>query len=118
MKSRNDSAANHAVRIHRFGGPSVLQLEAIPRPVPRPGQVLVEVHADERESGRHENSRRRKFKLFRPELPAIMGRDIAGVVRAVGGHGRSRLSVGDRVFGDCWITNAAVTPALYRGDSA
>jgi NADPH:quinone reductase-like Zn-dependent oxidoreductase len=28
-----------------------------------------------------------------------MGRDISGVVRAVGGHGRSGLSVGDRVFG-------------------
>jgi NADPH:quinone reductase-like Zn-dependent oxidoreductase len=98
MKSPRASAANQAVRIHRFGGPSVLQLETIPCPVPRPGQVLVEVHAAS-VNPVDTKIRAGKFKLFRPELPAIMGRDISGVVRAIGGHRRSSLSVGDRVFG-------------------
>jgi len=98
MKSRPGSATNQAVQIHRFGGPSVLQLQATARPVPRAGQVLVEVHAAS-VNPVDTKIRAGEFKLFSPELPAIMGRDVAGVVRAAGGRGRSNLAVGDRVFG-------------------
>lgn len=34
-----------AVRIHRLGGPEVLQYEDAPRPEPAQGEVLVRVHA-------------------------------------------------------------------------
>ncbi len=35
----------HAVRIHGYGGPEVMQLEELPTPVPGPGQVRVRVEA-------------------------------------------------------------------------
>lgn len=104
MKSRRKLAAAalpatmQAVRLHRFGGPNVLQLEKIPRPVPRPGQLLIEMRA----AGVNPvdtKIRLGKFPLFRPRLPAIIGRDIAGVVRAVGGKGRSAFKTGDAVLG-------------------
>ena len=33
-----------AMRIHRHGGPEVMQLEDIPVPDPGPGEALVEIH--------------------------------------------------------------------------
>ena len=33
-----------AMRIHRHGGPEVMQLEDIPVPEPGPGEALVEIH--------------------------------------------------------------------------
>ncbi|PYE84304.1 NADP-dependent oxidoreductase [Pseudoroseicyclus aestuarii] len=72
------------VRLHRFGGPEVLQLDEVERPVPGPGQLLVRVFASSvnpvdwkiREGG------------FPPvgedALPFAMGRDVSGVVAARG----------------------------------
>ena len=34
-----------AIRVHKFGGPEVLQLEEVPDPKPGDGQALVRVHA-------------------------------------------------------------------------
>jgi NADPH:quinone reductase-like Zn-dependent oxidoreductase len=34
-----------AIRIHNYGGPEVLQYEDAPRPKPKPGEVLIRVHA-------------------------------------------------------------------------
>lgn len=39
----NDSM--QAVRMHRFGGPEVLRIDEVPRPTPRPTEVLVRVRA-------------------------------------------------------------------------
>jgi NADPH2:quinone reductase len=74
-----------AVRHHAFGGPDVLVLDELPDPLPGPGEVRVEVHA----SGVHllDTSLRRGEEsgpLPPPELPTIPGREVAGVVDAVG----------------------------------
>jgi NADPH:quinone reductase-like Zn-dependent oxidoreductase len=88
-----------AARIHRTGSPDVFIYEEVPLPKPKPGEYLVEVHSAGinpvdvkiREGG---------FKLFKARLPAILGRDIAGVVRGIGGkRGRSGFRIGDPVFG-------------------
>lgn len=89
-----------AARIHRTGGPSVLQFEDAPAPVPGPGEYLIEV----RVAGVNPvdtKIRAGKFKLYQAKLPAILGRDIAGVVLAHGpGPRRSYLfKPGARVFG-------------------
>ena len=34
-----------AIRVHKTGGPNVLQLDEVPEPTPGEGQVVVRVHA-------------------------------------------------------------------------
>lgn len=55
-------ATMKAVRIHGYGGPEVLQYEDAPRPAPRPGEVLIRVHA----TGVNPVGRRARFP--RPSL--------------------------------------------------
>jgi NADPH:quinone reductase-like Zn-dependent oxidoreductase len=84
----------------------VFKYEEVPLPKPRRGEYLIEVHF----AGVNPvdiKIRQGAFKLFKAELPAVIGRDIAGIVRGVGGKSpkgtRSPFRVGDAVFGmlDC-----------------
>jgi NADPH:quinone reductase-like Zn-dependent oxidoreductase len=87
--------------MHRTGGPSVLKYEEVPLPKPGRGKFLIEVHY----AGVNPvdtKIRRGKFKMYHAHLPAIIGRDLAGIVRARGPkskRGRPRFMVGDDVFG-------------------
>ena len=86
-----------AVRIHRYGGPEVLQLDDIPAPTPSPGEVVVAVHATSvnpvdwlvRDGGAK--------SFVKVKFPVILGCDLAGEIAAVG-DGVTRWKVGDRVF--------------------
>ncbi|UKJ63385.1 zinc-binding dehydrogenase [Cellulosimicrobium cellulans] len=75
-----------AIRLHAFGPPENLVLDQVPDPVPGPGQVLVAVRAH----GVHllDTTLRRGEAaggpLPLPTLPTIPGREVAGVVAAVG----------------------------------
>jgi D-arabinose 1-dehydrogenase-like Zn-dependent alcohol dehydrogenase len=40
-----DNQTMKAVRIHKYGGPEVLQYEHAPRPKPKRGEILIRVHA-------------------------------------------------------------------------
>lgn len=84
-----------AIRVEKFGDPSVLALAEVSLPAPGPGQVLVEIKA----AGVNpvETYIRSGTYAFRPELPYTPGSDGAGVVAAVG-EGVAGLAVGDRVF--------------------
>jgi NADPH2:quinone reductase len=75
----------HAIRLHEFGPADNLRWEEVDDPAPRGSEVLIDVTA----SGVHllDTSIRRgtatgPFPL--PDLPAIPGREVAGVVAAVG----------------------------------
>lgn len=83
-----------AIRVHRFGGPEVLQLEDVPTPAPGPGQVLVKIHA----AGVNpvETYFRSGSNPALP-LPWTPGMDAAGVVEAVGPDVPA-LKPGDRVY--------------------
>jgi NADPH2:quinone reductase len=75
----------HAVRHHTFGPPDVLVLDELPDLEPSAGEVRIAVHA----SGVHllDTTLRRGESggpLPRPELPTVPGREVAGVVDAVG----------------------------------
>jgi len=81
-----------AIRIHETGGPEVLRWEEIPPASPAAGEVLLRQTA----VGLNYIDTYHRTGLYPLELPAILGREAAGVVEAVGGAVDSR-SVGDRV---------------------
>jgi NADPH:quinone reductase-like Zn-dependent oxidoreductase len=92
-----DGPTMAAVRIHRFGGPEVLELEQAPRPEPGPGELLVRVHAaainpvDTGVRAGHAQD------LAGARLPYVPGYDLSGVVAEVG-EGVTRFRPGDEVF--------------------
>ena len=86
-----------AIRIHGYGGPEVLRLEDIPQPSPRPGELLVKVHAAS-VNPVDWNVRQGHMQQFLPlKLPAVLGWDLSGVVEAVG-TGVGKFKVGDEVY--------------------
>jgi len=95
------SEAMKAVRIHAFGGPEVLQYEDAPKPVPKPGEVLVRVHAIgiNPPDWYLRDGYRALPPEWRPQVdfPLILGTDISGVVEAVADDVEG-FSVGDEVY--------------------
>lgn len=94
----------HAVRIHRHGGPDVLDYEEVDLPEVGPGDALVrqtaiglnyaDIYQREGEHGPHDAQ----------AMPIVLGSQGAGVVEAVG-RDVTHVSPGDRV--------AAVSPGAY-----
>jgi NADPH:quinone reductase len=84
-----------AIRVQEFGGPEVLKLEEIARPVPAAGQVLVRVHAAG--VNPYEAAQRAGTYAIKPALPYTPGSDAAGVVDAFGAS-VTKVKVGDRVY--------------------
>jgi NADPH:quinone reductase-like Zn-dependent oxidoreductase len=89
-----------AIRVHRYGGPEVLELEDIPVPAPDPNEVLVKVAAAG--VGPWDALVRTGKSGVAQTLPLTPGSDIAGVVDRVGSNVIA-FAVGDTVFG---CTNA------------
>jgi NADPH:quinone reductase-like Zn-dependent oxidoreductase len=86
-----------AVVLHEYGGPEKLVYEDVPDPVAGEGQVLVRVAATS-VNPIDFKLRSGVMKAFFPlELPTILGRDISGIVRAVG-DGVSGFKPGDKVM--------------------
>ena len=84
-----------AIRQHTLGGPEVLEVADVPRPEPRPTEVLVRVRA----AGVNPvdwKTRTSGGRLGTP--PFTLGWDVAGLVEELGG-GVTRFQPGDRVFG-------------------
>jgi NADPH:quinone reductase-like Zn-dependent oxidoreductase len=86
-----------AIRIHAFGGPENLCSEEVTEPVPAIDEVLIQVRAAS-VNPVDAKIRSGEFPRFRPQLPAILGRDISGVVVDVGKE-VSGVAKGDTVFG-------------------
>lgn len=81
----------HAIVMRRTGGPEVLELEEVPAPVPKPGEVVVEIRA----CGVNFADTEWRRAVYRPTpVPAIPGSEGAGVVVETGAgvdpawHGR------------------------------
>ena len=87
-----------AVRFDSYGGPDVLYVADIDRPVPAAGEVLVEVRSagiNPGEAGIRSGALREQFPAT---FPSGEGSDLAGVVLEVG-DGVSDFAVGDEVLG-------------------
>lgn len=88
-----------AIRIYEFGGPEVMKLVEVEKPIPAANQVLIKVYAASvnpadyiiREGGN---------ELLRPflKLPLGLGLDAAGVVEEVGSEVKD-FKPGDKVYG-------------------
>lgn len=87
-----------------YGGPEVMHLRDVPKPVPGPGAVLVKAVAMSANPADWHVLRgsplfaRATLGLFRPKN-TILGGDVAGTVEAVG-PGVTGYAVGDAVFGN------------------
>jgi len=87
-----------AVVLHEYGGPGNLKYEDVPDPVPGEGEVLVRVAATSVNPIDYKMRSGAAKNLFPVEFPAILGWDIAGIVRDVG-PGVSQFKPGDKVMG-------------------
>ena len=97
-----------AVRMYEYGGPDVLKFELdVPEPEVGPGMVLIEVGATSVKPIDWKVRSGARQKDFPLELPAILGRDVSGVVKAVADDVRD-FKPGDRV-----IAMADTTYAQY-----
>ncbi len=88
-----------AARIHRFGPPSVIVIEDVPRPVPGDGEILVHVAAAG--VGPWDALIREGKSKVSPPPPLTLGSDLSGVVEAMG-PGVTGFNSGDEVYG---VTN-------------
>jgi NADPH:quinone reductase-like Zn-dependent oxidoreductase len=88
-----------AIRIHEFGGPEVMKLEEVERPIPKTDEILVKVYA----SGVNPADyivRQGGNELLRPllKLPLGLGLDAAGEVEEIGCD-VTIFKKGDRIYG-------------------
>ncbi|MPY60147.1 NADP-dependent oxidoreductase [Streptomyces spongiae] len=81
-----------------YGGPETQRFLDLPKPVPGPGELLVDVYA----AGVNPvdwKVREGMHRSFLPlDLPAVLGREVSGVVERLG-EGVDEFAVGDPVFG-------------------
>jgi len=84
-----------AIRVHKFGGPEVMQLEEAPTPRPAAGQVLVKIHAAGVNPA-DTYARTGNYAIL-PQLPYTPGTDGAGIVESIG-DGVGKVKSGDRVY--------------------
>jgi NADPH:quinone reductase-like Zn-dependent oxidoreductase len=105
-RDRRDDTMRAAV-YRRFGGPDVVRIEELPKPIPRPGEVLVKVFASTVSAADYRSRSKDVPKgagllssltlgFFTPRL-RVLGMDLAGVVEAVG-DGVTRFRRGDEVL--------------------
>jgi NADPH:quinone reductase-like Zn-dependent oxidoreductase len=87
-----------AVRFHRFGGPEVLEVEEVERPVPAAGEVLVRVKAASINPGEISIREGRLEARWPTTLPCGEGSDFAGVVEELG-DGTTGFAPGEEVCG-------------------
>ena len=92
-----------AIIYTKYGGPEVLQLKEIEKPLPKEDEVLIKVAAvslNDWDYGLLQGDfiNRIMFGLWRPKKN-ILGSDIAGHIEAIG-KGVKKFKTGDEVYGD------------------
>lgn len=100
-----------AIRVHAFGEPEVMKIEAVTDPKPGPGEVVVAIKA----VGVNPVDtyiRSGQYPVL-PRLPYTPGIDAAGVVEAAG-PGVTRATIGARVYVAGALSGAYAEKALCR----
>jgi NADPH2:quinone reductase len=99
-----------AVRIHAFGGPEVLTYEDIAKPLPKEHEVLFKVTST---CVNYADVQWRLGNYVDRSLPATLGREAAGIIKAVG-PGVTTLQVGQPIMARAIGGNAEYAIAKYR----
>jgi NADPH:quinone reductase-like Zn-dependent oxidoreductase len=86
-----------ALVFKRYGGPDQVAFADIPRPALQPDEILVQVHAAGLNPVDNMTREGRMKTVLRPQLPATLGSDVAGIVQEVGAS-VTRFKPGDAVF--------------------
>ena len=94
-----------AARVLRFGPPSVITIDDLPRPEPGAGELLVRVRAAG--VGNWDALVREGKTLLHQPLPVILGSELSGTVEAIGAE-VSGFKTGEEVYG---ATNEQFTGA-------
>ncbi len=96
-ETRTAALKNKAIRIHRFGGPEVLQLEDVPMPEPRDDEVVVRVLAASINPVDYKTRSGSYPAVKEDQLPVTLGRDLSGTVELLGTRAHT-LKKGDPIF--------------------
>jgi NADPH2:quinone reductase len=83
------------IQVDKPGPPEVMQLLDVPKPEPKPGEVLIEAHAIG--VGMPDCLIRAGTYSWMPPLPVTPGTELAGIIEKVGAGVTSR-KVGERVY--------------------
>src|SRR5437660_538272 len=86
-----------ALVFKRYGGPDQVAFADVPRPVPKPDEILVQVHAAGLNPIDNKIRDGKMKAILRFQLPATLGSDFAGVVIEVGSR-VTRFKPGEAVF--------------------
>ena len=86
-----------ALVFERYGGLDQIAFADIPRPVPKPDEILVQVHAAGLNPVENKIRSGKMKPILRFQLPATLGSDLAGVVVEVG-NSVTCFKPGDAVF--------------------
>jgi NADPH:quinone reductase-like Zn-dependent oxidoreductase len=86
------------VRIHRFGGPDVLQLDNVEPSLPDASQVLVLVKAASINPVDFKIRNGQYPAVKEDRLPYTLGRDVSGIVEKCGAQA-TQFKIGDQVLG-------------------
>ncbi len=101
-----------AMVLHEYGGPAKLKFETFEDPQPGPGEVRIRVLAASVNPVDWKMRSGETKALFPLQFPAILGRDVAGIVESLG-EGVTGFSEGDKVFalGHATYAELCIIPA-------
>lgn len=101
---QSDKPTMKAVVIHGYGGPAVLQVEAVPRPEPKENEVLIRVMAASVNPVDAMIRQGYLAQVIGDKLPLIPGMDAAGVVEKAGAK-MSKFKAGEPVYAFFTLAN-------------
>jgi NADPH:quinone reductase-like Zn-dependent oxidoreductase len=105
------------MRLHRFGGPEVLQIEQVEQSGPDALQVLVRVKAASVNPVDFKIRNGKYPAVGEDRLPYALGRDVSGVVEKCGAQANA-FKVGDRVFGIVGIAGGGYAQKVVLDETA